>query len=78
MGVSSAVSQKSLTFLLEFVCFILNFSCDFLNLFVFSFFFFFKFFLFLSFASVFSHNFRFSIFAGVAVSGEFLKQCEIS
>ena len=27
---------------------------------------------------MFSHNFLFSIFAGVAVGGEFLKQCEIS
>ena len=33
---------------------------------------------FLSFTAVFSHNFRLSIFAGVAVGGEFLKQCEIS
>ena len=27
---------------------------------------------------MFSHNFCFSIFAGVVVGGEFLKQCEIS
>ena len=27
---------------------------------------------------MFSHNFLFSIFAGVIVGGEFLKQCEIS
>ena len=27
---------------------------------------------------MFSHNFLFSIFAGVAVGREFLKQCEIS
>ena len=33
---------------------------------------------FLSFAAVFSHNFCFSIFVGVVVGGEFLKQCEIS
>ena len=31
-----------------------------------------------SFAAVFSHNFRSTIFAGVAVGRDFLKQCEIS
>ena len=36
------------------------------------------FFLFLLFAVVFSHNFHFFNFAGVAVGGDFLKQCEIS
>ena len=33
---------------------------------------------FFSFTAMFSHNFWFSIFAGVAVGREFLKQCEIS
>ena len=52
--------------------FILSFSCDFLNLFVLSFCFPLKIF---SFATVFSHNFWFSIFASVAEGREFLRQC---
>ena len=55
------------------MCFILSFSCDFLNFFVFSFCFPLQIF---SFAAVFSHNFWFSIFAGVAEGREFLRQCE--
>ena len=55
------------------MCFILCFSCDFLNFFVFSFCFPLQFF---SLIGVFSHNFfLFYFFAGVAEGSEFLKQC---
>ena len=59
------------------MCFILSFSCDFLNFFVFSFFFFFPL-QFFSLTSVFSHNFWFSILQVLQKAKSFLSSVEIS